>query len=52
MFSRKFLGSFKRYIPKRFSRVVAICGAPIPAHQVTVNRLQEAVMRLKYMASN
>lgn len=48
IFSRKYLGSFLRYIPKGISRVQAICGAPIPPHLVTVNRLQEAVMRLKY----
>ncbi len=49
IFSRKFRGSIRRFIPKKFSpRVQAICGAPIPPHLVTVNRLQETVLRLKY----
>jgi 1-acyl-sn-glycerol-3-phosphate acyltransferase len=53
MFSRKYLGSFKRYIPKRLSqRVKVICGAAIAPDQVTVNRLQEAVLRLKYQANH
>jgi 1-acyl-sn-glycerol-3-phosphate acyltransferase len=52
MYSRKYLGSIYRFIPKRFSpRVQAICGAAIPGDQATINRLQEAVMRLKYKGS-
>jgi 1-acyl-sn-glycerol-3-phosphate acyltransferase len=53
IFSRKFRGSWKRFIPKRFTpRVHAICGAPIAPADVTVNRLQETVLRLKYLAMN
>ena len=53
IFSRKFLGSWKRFIPKRFTpRVHAICGAAIAPEHVSVNRLQEAVLRLKYKAMN
>jgi 1-acyl-sn-glycerol-3-phosphate acyltransferase len=52
VFSRKFLGSFKRYIPKKSTpRVHAICGAPIEPTQVTINGLQEKVLRLKYLAN-
>jgi 1-acyl-sn-glycerol-3-phosphate acyltransferase len=53
IFSRKYMGSWKRFIPKRFSpRVHAICGTPIAPEDVTVNRLQETVLRLKYKASS
>jgi 1-acyl-sn-glycerol-3-phosphate acyltransferase len=53
VFSRKFLGSWKRLIPKGFTpRVHAVCGDPIAPEDVTVNRLQETVLRLKYMASS
>jgi 1-acyl-sn-glycerol-3-phosphate acyltransferase len=53
IFSRKHLGSWKRFIPKRSTqRVHAVCGEPIAPADVTVNRLQEAVLRLKYSASN
>ncbi len=53
MFSRKYLGSLKRWVPKKFSQKVhAICGAPIPAELVSINRLQETVMRLKYKVGN
>lgn len=51
IFSRKYLGSWKRFIPKRFTpRVHAICGAAIAPKDATVNRLQETVLRLKYQA--
>lgn len=51
VFSRKYLGSFRRFIPKGFSQPVrAICGAPIAPEQVTVNYLQKAIMRLKHQA--
>lgn len=53
IYSRKYLGSIRRFIPKQiFKRVHAYCGDPIPPEKVTVNRLQETVLRLKYMASN
>ncbi len=53
IFSRKYLGSLRRWIPKRFSpRVHAICGEPLSPDQVSVNHLQQAVLRLKYMAPN
>lgn len=49
IFSRKYLGSFKRFIPKNFGQQIrAICGAPIPPEQVSVNYLQRAIMRLKH----
>ncbi len=51
IFSRKYLGSLKRFIPKHiFKRVHAMCGEPIPPEQVTVNYLQKTVLRLKYLA--
>lgn len=51
IFSRKYLGSIKRFIPKQiFKRVHVICGEPIAPERVTVNLLQETVMRLKHMA--
>jgi 1-acyl-sn-glycerol-3-phosphate acyltransferase len=51
IFSRKHLGSWKRFIPKHiFKRTHAICGDLIPPEHVTVNRLQKAVLRLKYLA--
>lgn len=53
IFSRKYLGSLKRFIPKHiFKRVHAICGDPIPPEQVTVNMLQKTVLRLKYLANS
>lgn len=53
IFSRKLRNSWKRFIPKRFSsRVHAICGEAIAPADVTVNRLQETVLRLKYAAMN
>jgi 1-acyl-sn-glycerol-3-phosphate acyltransferase len=53
IFSRKYLGSWRRFIPKHFTpRVHAVCGEAIPPEHVTVNRLQEAVLRLKYSASS
>jgi hypothetical protein len=52
IFSRKHLGSFRRYIPRLISQPVhAICGAPIPPEQVSVNFLQKAVLRLKYQGA-
>lgn len=49
MFSRKYLGSARRFLPKNpFQMVQAICGDPIPPSLVSVNFLQKAVMRLKY----
>ena len=52
MFSRKYLGSLKRFIPKKFSqRISAICGSAIAPELVTVNYLQETVLKLKYEIS-
>ncbi len=49
IFSRKYIGSFRRYIPRLLSQPVhAICGAPIAPEQVSVNFLQKTVLRLKY----
>lgn len=51
IFSRKYRGSIKRFIPKHiFKRVHAICGDPIAPENVTVNLLQKTVLRLKYLA--
>lgn len=53
IFSRKYLGSIKRFIPKNWSkRVYAICGDLIPPERVNVNMLQKAVLRLKHLAQN
>lgn len=47
--SRKFLGSWKRFIPRNpYQPVVVKCGEPIPPEIVDVNNLQEIVLRLKY----
>lgn len=51
IFSRKYLGSLRRWIPKHFSkRVHAVCGEPIAPQDVTVNLLQKTVLRLKHIA--
>lgn len=51
VFSRKYLGTWRRFIPHfGASRVHAMCGAPIDPIDVSVNRLQETVLRLKYLA--
>ena len=53
IFSRKYLGSLWRYVPKKFTpRVHAICGTAIMPDDVSVNKLQETVLRLKYKAMN
>lgn len=47
--SRKFRGSWKRFIPKNPLRPVKLlCGEAIAPEQVSVNFLQEAVLHLKY----
>ncbi|MEZ5691878.1 MAG: 1-acyl-sn-glycerol-3-phosphate acyltransferase [Rickettsiales bacterium] len=49
VFSRKFRGSWKRFIPRRFTQPVEVkCGAPISPDKADVNSLQAAVLRLKY----
>lgn len=49
IFSRKYIGSFRRFFPRILSQPVqAICGPAIPPEQVSVNFLQKAVLRLKY----
>lgn len=51
VFSRKYRKSQLRFIPRRLRRHVrAVCGAPIPPQEVTVNRLQQAVLALKYQS--
>ncbi len=50
VFSRKYRGSWKRYLLRRRQPVVAICGDPMPPEEVTVNLLQEVVLKLKYQA--
>jgi 1-acyl-sn-glycerol-3-phosphate acyltransferase len=49
IFSRKYLNSWFRWWPRhRGQKVQAICGLPIRAEDVTLNRLQQEVLRLKY----
>jgi len=49
VFSRKYAKSPFRMWPRTWGRrVTAICGEPIPADKVTVNYLQEMVLKLKY----
>ncbi len=49
VFSRKFLGSWKRFIPRKWHQPVIVkCGISIPPEKVDVNHLQEIVLRLKY----
>jgi 1-acyl-sn-glycerol-3-phosphate acyltransferase len=49
VFSRKDHGSWKRWWPRwRGLKVRAVCGAPMAPEEVSVNRLQEMVLRLKY----
>lgn len=50
VFSRKDLKSPFKWLPKRWLRgkITVICGPAIPPEQVSVNYLQEAVLRLKY----
>jgi 1-acyl-sn-glycerol-3-phosphate acyltransferase len=53
MFSRKLKGSWRRFLPRKpGTPVVAVCGDAIPGEEVTVNLLQEAVLRLKYRGSS
>lgn len=50
VFSRRYLNSPLRWLPRRWLRgkVTAICGPAIPPERVSVNYLQEAILRLKY----
>lgn len=50
MFSRKYLKSPLRWLPRHWLRgkVTVLCGKAIAPQQVSVNYLQEAVLRLKY----
>jgi len=49
IFSRKYAKSPFRFWPKKWNRrATLICGAPISSDKVTVNQLQEIVLRLKY----
>lgn len=51
-FSRKYLKSRFRWWPRKWGRrVTVICGPAIPAEKVTVNYLQEVVLKLKYSIS-
>lgn len=47
-FSRKKSGSMARFLPHKRLKITAICGPVIPSDKVTVNYLQEAVLKLKY----
>lgn len=49
VFSRKYRGSLKRLIPRDpRQEVIVKCGAPISPENITVNYLQDVVMKLKY----
>lgn len=50
VFSRKYLKARFRWLPRSLRRreVRLICGDPVPPQEVTVNRLQEIVLKLKY----
>lgn len=49
IFSRKYMKSPLRWWPRRWGRkVTVICGPAIPPEEVTVNYLQEVVLKLKY----
>ena len=49
VFSRKFLGSWKRFIPLGWHHPVTVkVGSPISPENADVNHLQEIVLRLKY----
>lgn len=50
MFSRKYLKSFLRWMPRHWLRgkVIAKCGPAIAPKLVTVNYLQDVVLKLKY----
>jgi 1-acyl-sn-glycerol-3-phosphate acyltransferase len=53
IFSRKYRRSKFRWWPRNLSaRIQVICGDPIPAPEVSVNRLQREVLRLKHLLSN
>lgn len=48
-FSRKYRKSRFRMWPRKWGRrVTVVCGEPIPPEKVTVNYLQEVVLKLKY----
>lgn len=52
VFSRKYAKSFFRWWPRQWGRrVTAICGPALAPEKVTVNYLQEVVLRLKYSIS-
>ena len=49
IFSRKFLGNWKRFIPRDpRQKVIMKCGLAVPPEKVEVNYLQEVVLKLKY----
>lgn len=52
VFSRKYLKSPMRWLPRTWLRgkVTVKCGTVIPPEKVSVNYLQEAILRLKYSA--
>lgn len=54
MFSRKYLKSPLRWIPRHWlrGRVTAKCGPALSPHDVSVNYLQEVVLKLKYSMGN
>lgn len=50
VFSRKYLKARFRWLPRSLRRreIRAICGEPIQPENVTINHLQEVVLKLKY----
>lgn len=49
IYSRKYMKSAFRWWPRKWGRkVTVICGPAIPPEEVTVNYLQEVVLKLKY----
>lgn len=51
VFSRKYMKSRFRWWPRQWGRrVQLVCGPAIPAEKVTVNYLQDVVLKLKYSA--
>lgn len=53
VFSRKYRKSRFRWLPRQWGRrVTVVCGPPIAPQDVTVNYLQEVVLKLKYSISD
>ncbi len=53
IFSRKYIKAPFRFWPRTWNRrATLVCGPAIPSDKVTVNNLQEVVLRLKYSSPN